>query len=213
VYYTRTNAGQLLDERTTTGAYYYLMDDLGSVANVVDSTSTVKNSYRYDPFGTSTSKTEAVSNPWQFASGYLDANTGLYKFGERYYDPQVGRWTQKDPVGGSLGSVNSTNPYVYADNLPNMLVDPTGRFGGYASVIDIFLSCLGVSLFQAALYLAGAAALLSALCGSSAGLGCLSAVPTLNIVAAILGIPPVAICLALAIDIAGFDLYQIIKSQ
>jgi|GEM_PF-5383837 len=50
------------------------MDDLGSVANVVDSTGTVKNSYRYDPFGNSTSKTEAVSNSWQFASGYLDAN-------------------------------------------------------------------------------------------------------------------------------------------
>jgi len=91
------------------------------------STGAVKNSYRYDPFGNSTSKTEAVSNPWQFASGYLDANTGLYKFGERYYDPQVGRWTQKDPVSGSLGSVNSTNPYVYADNVPNMLVDPSGR--------------------------------------------------------------------------------------
>jgi len=103
------------------------MDDLGSVANVVDSTGAVKNSYRYDPFGNSTSKTEAVSNPWQFASGYLDANTRLYKFGERYYDPQVGRWTQKDPVGGSLGSVNSTNPYVYANNLPNMVVDPSGR--------------------------------------------------------------------------------------
>ena len=50
------------------------MDDLGSVANVVDSTGAVKNSYRYDPFGNSTSKTEAVSNSWQFASGYLDAN-------------------------------------------------------------------------------------------------------------------------------------------
>ena len=68
-----------------------------------------------------------MGNPWQYAGGYFDANTGLYKFGERYYDPQVGRWTQKDPVGGSLGSVNSTNPYVYADNLPNMLVDPSGR--------------------------------------------------------------------------------------
>jgi len=51
----------------------------------------------------------------------------LYKFGERYYDPALGRWTQKDPVGGSIGNINSTNPYVYADNLPNMLVDPSGR--------------------------------------------------------------------------------------
>ena len=134
VYYTRTNAGGLLDERTTTGAYYSLMDDLGSVANVVDSTGAVKNSYRYDPFGNSTGKTEVVSNPWQFASGYLDANTGLYKFGERYYDPALGRWTQKDPVGGSIGNVNSTNPYVYADNLPNMLVDPSGASPSPAAV-------------------------------------------------------------------------------
>ena len=85
------------------------------------STGAVENSYRYDPFGNSTGKTEAVSNPWQFASGYLDANTGLYKFGARYYDAQVGRWTQLDSKGGG---------YIYANNLPNMLVDPTGYCAG-----------------------------------------------------------------------------------
>jgi len=51
----------------------------------------------------------------------------LYKFGTRYYDPQVGRWTQKDPVGGSVGKIGSGNPYVYAGNVPNMQVDPSGR--------------------------------------------------------------------------------------
>jgi len=105
----------------------------------------------YDPFGTSTSKTEAVSNPWQFASGYLDANTGLYKFGERYYDPQVGRWTQKDPVAGSIGNVNSTNPYVYADNLPNMLVDPSGR-GALSCFFAIVLGILAIASAIGTLY-------------------------------------------------------------
>jgi len=119
-YYTRTNAGQLVNERTTAGTYYYLMDDLGSVLKVVDSSGNVKNSYYYDPYGNSLNKSETVSNPWQFASGYLDANTGLYKFGTRYYDPQLGRWTQKDPKP-------SANPYVYANNVPNMATDPSGR--------------------------------------------------------------------------------------
>jgi RHS repeat-associated protein len=90
------------------------MDDLGSVLKVVDSSGTVKNSYSYDPYGLSLNKNETVSNPWQYASGYYDANTGLDKFGTRYYDPQTGRWTQKDPVGGSVGRIGSGNPYVYA---------------------------------------------------------------------------------------------------
>ena len=96
---------------------------------MVDSSGSVKNSYSYDPYGNSLNKNETVSNPWQYASGYYDATTGLYKFGTRYYDPQLGRWTQKDPVGGS------GNPYVYAGNAPNMQVDPTGR-----DVIDCILA-------------------------------------------------------------------------
>ena len=142
------------------------MDDLGSVANVVDSTGAVKNSYRYDPFGNSTSKTEAVSNPWQFASGYLDANTGLYKFGERYYDPTLGRWTQKDPVGGSIGNVNSTNPYVYADNVPNMLVDPSG----YATIPldECIINILGI--IASDLLLGGGAALAALTALKAAGI-------------------------------------------
>jgi len=75
-YYTRTNGGQLVNERTTSGTYYYLTDDLGSVLKVVDSSGTVKNSYYYDPYGNSLNKSETVSNPWQFASGYYDANRG-----------------------------------------------------------------------------------------------------------------------------------------
>lgn len=45
---------------------------------------------------------ESATSLWQYAGGYRDVNTGLYKFGERYYDPTLGRWTQQDPIGGSL---------------------------------------------------------------------------------------------------------------
>ena len=44
-----------------------------------------------------------MPNPWRYAGGYQDP-TGLTKFGTRYYYPQLGRWTQRDPVTGTLGS-------------------------------------------------------------------------------------------------------------
>ncbi len=61
----------------------------------------------------------AQYNPWQFASGYLDASTLYYKYGTRYYD-RFGRWTQKD-------SVPSANPYLYVNDDPVNEVDPSGR--------------------------------------------------------------------------------------
>jgi RHS repeat-associated protein len=119
-FYTRDNKGNLIGERLPGGArWYYLKDGLGSTVAVInESGSTVSNRYGYDPYGKSTSKSESVTNPWQFASGYLDP-TGLYKFGARYYDPNLGRWTQQDAV------VRLAN-YTYASDSPVNSVDPTG---------------------------------------------------------------------------------------
>jgi len=47
----------------------------------------------------------------------VESNTGLYK--------HLGM----NPVEGTVGNPNSGNPYVYANDLPNMLVNPTGRDG------------------------------------------------------------------------------------
>ncbi len=34
--------------------------------------------------------------------GYFDSATGFTKFGVRYYDASVGRWTQQDPKRDNL---------------------------------------------------------------------------------------------------------------
>jgi RHS repeat-associated protein len=121
--YTRDNKGQLLEERLPSGTsytpYYYLFDGLGSVVGLTDGSGTLQNSYTYGPYGEKRSWTENVSNPWHFAGGYLDASTGLYKFGMRYYDPSIGRWTQEDSHPGP-------QPYAYASNDPTNHVDPSG---------------------------------------------------------------------------------------
>jgi len=76
---------------------------------------------------------------WQ-RSIRVESNTGLYKFGQRYYDTDLGRWTQMDPVGGTVGNPNSGNPYVYANDLPNMLVDPSGACTAYETIKALALS-------------------------------------------------------------------------
>ncbi len=65
----------------------------------------------------------AVHRNYYNASGY-------YHFGARYYDPSLGRWTQQDPVAGSLGDLGSADRYAYANDDPVNLVDPTGRCAG-----------------------------------------------------------------------------------
>ncbi|GCE13350.1 RHS repeat-associated core domain-containing protein [Tengunoibacter tsumagoiensis] len=108
-----------------------MFDGLGSVVGMTNSAGQEVNAYKYDPYGNIISQQEqsSLNNPWKYAGGYYDSSTGLTKFGIRYYDPAVGRWTRRTPVGGSLQETLKGNPYVYADNNPVNEVDPRGRDG------------------------------------------------------------------------------------
>ena len=68
----------------------------------------------------------ALSNPWRFVSGFFDSSTGLYKFGIRYDDTSVGRWTQRMPVGDSLLEMTKANPYACTQDDPVNLTDRSG---------------------------------------------------------------------------------------
>jgi hypothetical protein len=58
------------------------------------------------------------------------------RFGCRDYDPDVGRWTAKDPIGFSGGD---TDLYGYVLNDPINLVDPLGLKGGILIPIRKFI--------------------------------------------------------------------------
>jgi RHS repeat-associated protein len=60
---------------------------------------------------------------WQYVAGYFESNTGLVKFGTRYYNPSLGRWTQQDPVAGSPGSSDSLKHYLYEKDDPINVAD------------------------------------------------------------------------------------------
>jgi RHS repeat-associated protein len=122
--YTRDPDGALVGIRGTSRSYY-LFDGLGSVVAVTNANGGVTNSYTYDPFGVTT-ETKAlltnVFNLWRYAGQYQDVSTGLYKMGARYYQPELGRWTQPDPSG------QEASAYAYVGGNPVNFVDPSGLY-------------------------------------------------------------------------------------
>lgn len=125
-YYTRLPDGALLGERQTTGRFYPLTDGAGSVVRLVDSSGAVLNSYTYEPYGSVTTSSGSVPNPFKFAGSYEDPS-GLYKNGARYLDPATGTWTQTDP--NQSGQTTPLGPgYGYALSDPVNNSDPSGRY-------------------------------------------------------------------------------------
>lgn len=128
-FYTRDTGGTILGERRNGSSYYFLFDGIGSVVAATDSTGAVIDSFKYDPYGNITSTSGTLYEPIRFTGGYSDGANGsgenLYKFGERYYDPTLGRWTQQDPIDNPL-DLQGWNQYKYAGDNPVNATDLSG---------------------------------------------------------------------------------------
>jgi len=104
--------------------YRFVTDHLGSVRMVVEvKTGKVEQRIEYDEFGNVLLDTNPGFQPFGFAGGLYDADTGLVRFGARDYDAVVGRWTSKDPI---LFGGGTTNLYEYAGGDPVNRIDATG---------------------------------------------------------------------------------------
>lgn len=88
------------------------------------STGTVVQRMDYDAWGNVLVDTNPNFQPFGFAGGMYDRDTGLVRFGARDYDPVIGRWTTKDPIGFEGGD---TDLYGYVGGDPVNRVDPSGK--------------------------------------------------------------------------------------
>jgi RHS repeat-associated protein len=83
-------------------AQFACYDGNGNVVGLVDgSTGSLSANYEYGPFGETirVSGTQATANPVRFSSKYQDDQTGFLYYGYRYYNPNTGRWPNRDPIG------------------------------------------------------------------------------------------------------------------
>jgi RHS repeat-associated protein len=103
---------------------WYLIDRLGSVDALTDSTGAVIDRIDYDGFGNILSETNpSASDRYLWTGREFDRVTGLQYNRTRYYDPTTGRWTTEDPIGFKSGD---TNLYRYERDDPTNRKDPDG---------------------------------------------------------------------------------------
>ncbi len=104
--------------------YRIIADHLGSVRLVVNiATGAVAQRMAYDEYGNVVEDTNPGFQPFGYAGGIYDRDTGLVRFGARDYDPISGRWTAKDPIRFRGGDGNL---YGYVGSDPVGFIDPTG---------------------------------------------------------------------------------------
>ena len=83
--------------------------------------------YRYDPYGNtvSSSGTQASANVYRFSSKEVHANSGMYMYLYRFYDPSLQRWLTRDPVGSEGSTIDAIS---YADPIgPNTFFGLVGE--------------------------------------------------------------------------------------
>jgi len=106
--------------------HFYLNDHLGSARMVIDSTGTVKDTYkRYYAFGDAAQQTVSTGQRYRYTGKPFDDEGAfdLYYYGARYYDPKLGRFIAVDPY---FAVAPAMSPYTYASNNPLSRIDASG---------------------------------------------------------------------------------------
>jgi RHS repeat-associated protein len=113
--------------------YRIFSDHLGTPRVVVHATTgAIVQRFDVQPFGEIIQDTNAGWQPFGFAGGLYDPDTGLVRFGARDYDPGIGKWTAKDPIDFPGGD---TNLYGYVGGNAANAIDPSGEIGVIGAIV------------------------------------------------------------------------------
>jgi RHS repeat-associated protein len=159
VYGKKINVPELIVKSGQT--YRVITDHLGSARSVVNTADgTIVQQIDYDEWGNVIRDTNPGFQPFGFAGGIYDADTGLVRFGARDYDATTGRWAAKDPV---LFAGRTPNLYQYCGNDPLNCSDPGGYYESpwyLAWLPGAYFYDQAITSFEAGDYLLGAIGLL-----------------------------------------------------
>jgi RHS repeat-associated protein len=114
---------EYLSANWTNHAYYHA-DGNGNITFMEDSSEAMAAWYRYDPYGNLLSSGGSLgpTNVYRFSSKEIHLASGMYYYLFRFYDPNLQRWINRDP----LGEWGSINLFRFARHSPTTAIDPDG---------------------------------------------------------------------------------------
>lgn len=119
----RSDNTQLIIGSSSAHAYYHA-DGNGNVTMLINNLQLIVAKYLYDPFGNMLSMSGSLANAniYRFSSKEWNDNPGLYYYLYRFYDPNLQRWPNRDPIEERGGK----NLYRFVGNDPIHHVDMLG---------------------------------------------------------------------------------------
>lgn len=121
-----------------TKIYYIVTDHLNTPRRLVDSSNqAIVWSWDSTAFGVG-NPTGSVTFNLRFPGQYYDVGTGQFYNHNRFYNPELGRYMEPDPIGLEGG----LNPYVYAGNNPVMNSDSSGLV--LETLLDVGLAAMSI---------------------------------------------------------------------
>jgi RHS repeat-associated protein len=116
--------GGLLARTDGNGSTFYHSDGVGNITALMNGSQNIVARYLYNPYGKLIGEWGGMAdaNKYRFSSKELDPLSGMYYYGFRFYDPNLQRWPNQDPIGERGG----LNLYSYVNNDP---VDQIDEFG------------------------------------------------------------------------------------
>ncbi|HWQ91673.1 MAG TPA: RHS repeat-associated core domain-containing protein [Clostridia bacterium] len=107
---------------------YSGLDGHGNVRFLLDSAGNARaDRYVYDAYGRLIRSAGTTPNVYRYCGERLDPDLGLYYLRARYYNPQTGRFWTMDSYEGSQSDPLSLHKYLYAQDNPINLTDPSGH--------------------------------------------------------------------------------------
>lgn len=109
----------------TSAQIYYIISDVQNTPRRLVSSANHAVVWAWDStaFGLG-NPTGSITFNLRFPGQYYDQGTGHFYNHNRYYNPELGRYMEPDPIGLEGG----LNPYAYAGSNPVMFSDPSGLY-------------------------------------------------------------------------------------
>jgi len=111
--------------------WHYVTDHLGTPQEMYDQDGEIVWAADFSAYGlTARSLAQEVDNPIRFPGQYYDQESGLHYNRFRYYDSQVGRYINQDPIG----LIGGANLYAYVVGNPLSYSDSSGLLPSWSDI-------------------------------------------------------------------------------